>query len=107
MIPENSNQLMTDSPIALIRELRDGTCLQTVSVSYRGKWVGDYVITYTYNATLKLSNIDKNASKQPLYIPNPIAVPASFECSADGRTFVSIIEDSIPIYSLTFIPLIP
>jgi hypothetical protein len=99
------NQKLVDSPpILLIRQLRAGHVPGVVHVDYvaSGKVLGQYTITHIFPATLKLSRADDSAPHAPIYVPNPLNAPCSIEVSADGRTFVSIMEDSVVIFKLTF-----
>lgn len=92
------------SPILLINQLRSGKVPGIVHVTYvaGGKVLGEYVIAHVFPATLKLTRADDSAPHAPIYVPNPLNAPCSIEVSADGRTFVSTMEDGKCIFSLTF-----
>lgn len=92
------------SHIKLITQLRAGNVPGIVNVDYvaGGKDLGEYIVTHVFPATLKLSRADNSAPSAPIYVPNPLNAPCSIEVSADGRTFVSVTEDSTVIFNLTF-----
>lgn len=100
MTSTNSNH----SPILLINQLRSGFVPGTVSVNYvaGGKILGDYTVSHVFPSTLKLIRADDSAPHAPIYVPNPLNAPCSIEVSADNRTFVTIMEDAVTIFQLTF-----
>ena len=95
---------MTESPIRLINQLRSDKVPGIVHVTYvaGNKVLGEYIISHVFPATLKLTRADDSAPHAPIYVPNPLNAVCFIEVSADGRTFVSTMEDGKTVFSLTF-----
>jgi hypothetical protein len=104
MIPQ------TESPILLIKQLRENKVPGTVKVKYllSGKDLGEYTVVFVYMSTLQLRHVEIDATASPVYIPNPLHCPAEFQVSADGRTFVKLFDEMAnPIFDLVFHNSIP